>query len=67
MYCIFCGKVEGEILLVEISDNGQVAILLDSDEKEFYTIKIFDSIKMQNSWEFTIKGGELLKDNEEIQ
>ena len=54
-------------MLVEISDNGQVALLIDNEEGEFYTIRIFDSIKMDHSWDFKIKRAEVLKEDEEIQ
>ena len=52
---------------MEISDNGQVALLIDDEEEEFYTIRIFDSIKIDHSWEFKIKRTEVLKEDEQIQ
>ena len=52
---------------MEIGDNGQVALLVEDEEGEIYTVRIFDSIKMENSWDFTIKRTEFLKEDEEIQ
>ena len=52
---------------MEIGDNGQVALLIADGEGEICAVRIFDSIKMDHSWEFDFKSSEHLKDDEEIE